>query len=216
MTQSAKETAFFKKFNEDLEYLSKLYDRVLHKGKEEQQGGRLELYEYRRGKAREDNVDKEFYKFLLRRSRKSRKGNAADSDDSGYEVYFNRTQYSRWHRMQMKETWREKERTEIKKKMTEDPEKRISELLDSFNNITEETSQLIEVKDIIDELNMISEVQKEQLKIVRKFNRALKQNRKSLQLPIPLEHQKRLCDEIAVLSIKAGETLTAARITFMF
>jgi hypothetical protein len=135
MMQSAKEAAFFKKFNEDLEYLSKLYDRVLHKRKEEQQGGRLESYRSRRKKAREDNVDKEFHKFLLRRSRKSRKSNATSSDNSDYEVTFNRTQNSwRRRRMQMEETWREERESRIK--MIEDPEKRISELLDSFNNIT--------------------------------------------------------------------------------
>jgi len=36
--------------------------------------------------------------------------------------------------------------------MLVDLDKKISEILDSFNNITEETTQLIEIKDIINEL----------------------------------------------------------------
>jgi hypothetical protein len=77
---------------------------------------------------------------------------------------------------------------------------------------------------------MISEVQEEQLQIVLKFDDALNQHIKFNDalnehtadplLPTPLEHhiqrQERLRDEIAVLLTKAGETFTAARITFMF
>lgn len=57
--------------------------------------------------------------------------------------------------------------------MVEDPETQISKLLDSFNDITKETSQLIEIKDIIDELDMLGEVQKEQTKVLGDFTAAL-------------------------------------------
>ncbi|KAH8588879.1 hypothetical protein B0O99DRAFT_746454 [Bisporella sp. PMI_857] len=148
---SAKEATFFRNFNADLEYLSMLYKRVQDR--------------HKRGK---EYTEMEFRRFLEQKFRKSHGDLETDWSDSDGEMFSSRRRYTRYMRYTR---WREHE--ELKAEMIEDPEKKISELLDSFNNITEETSQLIEVKDIIDELKMILEVQDEQNKVLDDFARAL-------------------------------------------
>lgn len=94
-----------------------------------------------------------------------------------------------------------------------DPEEWITRLLDSFNKITEETSQLIEVKDIIDELNMIYEVQKEQARVIEDFAKLLPEDRKKQkdELNRVATTTKYQYSEIAALSKKADGTLNAVR-----
>jgi flagellar hook-basal body complex protein FliE len=152
--KSAKEATFFKNFNADLAYLSMLYERVKNRHTE-----------------RKEYTEKQFRLFLKRRFRKSRGDEDTDSSDSDGEPFFSNHLHARRRRRMRWREWHE--RPIVAKEMVEDPEKAISALLDSFNNITEETTQLIEVKDIIDELKMIHEVQDEQMRVLGDFTKAL-------------------------------------------
>jgi hypothetical protein len=74
-------------------------------------------------------------------------------------------------REKLEKQWRKS--LAIRSVMIEDPQKKISQLLDFFNDITTETAQLIEVKDIIDELKPIVEIQQKQVEVFDKVCKAL-------------------------------------------
>jgi hypothetical protein len=74
-------------------------------------------------------------------------------------------------REKLRKQWEEIRR--IRLEIIEDPQKKISQLLDFFNDITKETEQLIEVKDIIDELKTMVEIQKKQKEVFEKFHNVL-------------------------------------------
>jgi hypothetical protein len=123
----------------------------------------------RRKEEKGDNESK-FRKYLESKILKAHETEDNETDDTS-----NNQSMSRAHMLkEIRGKWRsERDKRIIEKEMIEDPEQKISDLLDSFNNITEETSQLIEIKDIIDELEIINEVQTEQIKVSTKFDIAL-------------------------------------------
>jgi hypothetical protein len=57
-----------------------------------------------------------------------------------------------------------------KRQARKDPKKEQIRLLNSFNNITQETTQLIEIKDIKDELGMLIKVLKAQQSTIEAFS----------------------------------------------
>jgi hypothetical protein len=120
-----------------------------------------------------------------------------DKDDQWYENFRVFRDYSRM----------------IHQAMVKDPDKKISELMDAFNNITQETKQLIEIKDIIDELKMILEIQEAQGKVLSDFAKALPDSHRDSQETMrqvarTVNHH---CAEIAGLSKKAEVTQNAVR-----
>ena len=106
----------------------------------------------------------------------------------------------------------------------EDPQEKISQLLDFFNDITTETTQLIEVKDIIDELKIMVEIQKKQQEVFKKFLKVLESRwergidqsledaeaRQMMPFAAKFSYQ---CSEIEALAEKAENTHRAVRDT---
>ncbi len=205
--QSAKEASFFRKFNKNLIHLSMLYKRVQNEGK----------------KTKRDK-DLKFRKFLWDKYSEVHEDQETDLSDTDEEDLPTRYRYIRWRMIDWWAQWKVEQR--VKNEMIEDPEKKISKLLDSFNDITKETSQLIEIKDVIDELKIICEVQDDQLKALEGFKIALntfplkKASNKVVVEPAEnaslfedmeqfVENGKHRRAEITALSGKAKETLEA-------
>lgn len=183
-TKSAKEAKFFKKFNASLDYLSHLYDRV---------SGQSKHTESRFRDFARDRVIK-FYN----------KDDDDLSSDGGGNIIKSRRNL---RRIELKLINGGRVKRGVQRAMANDPEKEISRVLYSFNNITQETAQLIEIKDIIDELKIIREVQEEQIKVMEDFTANLDQQREVMQLFVGHEIHK--CREIEALSKKAEDTLNA-------
>lgn len=159
-----------------------------------------------------EKAAKDFRRFLSDRTRKSLKSKDSDSDDSDDEEEPTSLKQLRRQEKERKERFIDRQiDRQTGAQMIQDPEKKISELLDTFNNITNETAQLIEIKDIIDELKMIYEVYDEQYKVIDSFFKALgKLDDTDIYWDdIPLFKYQRA--EIITLSKKAEETLAAVR-----
>lgn len=128
-------------------------------------------------KAKKD-TEREFCDFLWDKNSEVHEDQETDLGDTDEEIFPLRYREMR-RRMPRRRGWRGNRLTpwevhqKVLSEMIEDPEKKISKLLDSFNDITKETSQLIEIKDIIDELKMIFEVQEEQMRVLDDFVTAL-------------------------------------------
>jgi hypothetical protein len=192
MIQSANEAKFFKKFNASLEYLSQLYIRI----------------DPNKSKNEKAVAETKFRDFLKTRNLKP-DASEVDNDDDEQDL----SPMQKFWRQNDKDDKEWMEKQDLERKMIEDPEKKISKLLDSFNNITEETKQLIEVKDIIDELNMILEVQTDQLKVITDFRNSssMKSNETDFvmyRLTESLEYQR---SEVNALLNKADDTMKAVR-----
>jgi len=192
MIQSANEAKFFKKFNASLEYLSQLYIRI----------------DPNKSKNEKAVAETKFRDFLKTRNLKP-DASEVDNDDDEQDL----SPVQKFWRQNDKDDKEWMEKQDLERKMIEDPEKKISKLLDSFNNITEETKQLIEVKDIIDELNMILEVQTDQLKVITDF-RNFSSMESSVtdfvmyRLTESLEYQR---SEVNALLNKADDTMKAVK-----
>lgn len=193
MMKSAHEATFFRDFNTDLERLSLLYARVNRNQRK-----------YYRVEAKKNL--REFLEDGIRKKHLSKDDNPDNSDDD--EALSPAQKRWRQYENSMEQRY---EKRMLERQMVADPEKKISELLDKFNNITEETKQLIEVKDIIDELKMIYEIQGEQNTVVRQFadfiNGGMDETR-LWRFVASGEYQR---SEIMTLSEKAKETLKAVR-----
>jgi hypothetical protein len=75
-----------------------------------------------------------------------------------------------------------KRRSEVRK----DRKKMETDLRTAFNDITKETTQLIEIKDVKDEIVMLSTVLKAQLPVIQKFAITISRSRASHEYAGPL------------------------------
>jgi hypothetical protein len=160
-----------KKLNLDLDYISELNNRRQSKGKPNRKSTELQF--------------REFLRYRHRQYKGSNGKSYVESNDknAGFSRVADSPQMRQIRREEeAREIQREmEEEREIRREMIQDPEGKISELLDSFNNINEETATLIEVKDIVDELQILQDVLKKQAEVLTSFT-------SHFQNP-PLQHQ---------------------------
>jgi hypothetical protein len=105
--------------------------------------------------------------FLKARNEKPHARGSGDSDSGDDEEGKGPREVWRRRENNVFKEWMDKRQVELQ--MVEDPEKTTSKLLDKLNIIAGETSQLMESKDVIDELNMARVVLEGQMTVAADF-----------------------------------------------
>jgi hypothetical protein len=143
------------------------------------------LYDRVQSTGRGEHKFRRYIKHKIHEPTESEDSSVGDSDVEILNSRTIRRNFRRLHptssgkeREKLRKQWQEIEKKKqeiikIKSEMIQDPRTKILILLGFFNDITTETAQMIETKDIIDQLNPIVEIQKKQVEVYDKFSKGL-------------------------------------------